>query len=107
MIDIQGLSDATVGTQTCEAATSSGELFFPVRPGKEEQPCHGKLKKKLSTAFVEDSSCRRYSADSAAFLKERTQRRSADEDRCVAARNDKSSSGSLFCFCSSPVFHAG
>ncbi|KAF5891493.1 receptor tyrosine-protein kinase erbB-4-like, partial [Clarias magur] len=86
-----GLSDAKIGPQSCEAATSSGELFFPVRPGKDEQLCHGKLKNKHSTAFVEDSSCRHYSTDSAAFLKERTQRkRSAGEDGCVAAKNDKS-----------------
>ncbi|KAM9455172.1 receptor tyrosine-protein kinase erbB-4-like [Clarias gariepinus] len=90
---IHGLSDAKIGPQSCEAATSSGELFFTVRPGKDEQLCHGKLKNKHSTNFVEDSSCRHYSADSAAFLKERTQRkRSAGEDGCVAAKNDKSSS---------------
>lgn len=104
---MQGLSDETIGTQSCEAATLSGELFFPVKPAKEEQLCHGKLKKKLSTAFVEDSSCQRYSTDPAAVLKERTQSRSAEEDRCVVARNDKSFSGNLFCFCCCPVFHAG
>lgn len=104
--NVQELSEATIGTQSCETATSSGELLFPLRPGKEEQLCHGKLKKKLSSAFVEDSTCRRYSTDPAAFLIERTQRRSADDDRCVAARNDKSSSGNLFCFCSSLKFYA-
>ncbi|XP_060716375.1 receptor tyrosine-protein kinase erbB-4-like isoform X1 [Tachysurus vachellii] len=87
----QGPSDMTTGTQSCEVATSSGELFLPLRLGNEEQLCHGKLKKKLSTAFVEDSGCRRYSTDPAAFLKERTQR-SADEDHCAATRSDKSSS---------------
>lgn len=96
LIDTQGVSDATIGTQSCEAATSSGDVFFPVGPGKEEQLCHGKLKKKLSTAIVEDSSCRLYTTDPASFLKERTQRRSAEEDQCETTRSDKSSSGVLF-----------
>ncbi|KAF7689754.1 receptor tyrosine-protein kinase erbB-4-like [Silurus meridionalis] len=89
----QAPSYATLEAQGCEAATASGELLFPAKSAKEEQLCHGKLKKNLSTATAtEDSSCRRYSADPAAFLKDRAQRRSPDEDRCVAARNDKSSS---------------
>ncbi|TSK17733.1 Receptor tyrosine-protein kinase erbB-4 [Bagarius yarrelli] len=93
---IQGPSDMTKEIQSCEAAMSSIEPFFPMRPEKEEEQfCHGKLKKKLSTAFVEDSSCQRYSTDPAALLKERTQRRSTDEGRCAATRNAKISSDSV------------
>lgn len=96
--DIQDLCDAAVRTPSCDAATSSGELFFPVMPGKEEQVCHGKLKKKLRIAFVKDSSCRLYGTDPAAFLKERTQRRNSDKDLSVASRSDKSFSGKLFSY---------
>lgn len=80
-ISTGGLSDP-VGTQRLSKAP------------QEEKHCNESLKKPPSAGFTEESSSQRYSVDPTVFLGQITQRGGANEDGCVAPRDDKSSSGS-------------